>query len=145
MKTICTAFIFHKNKLLIVFHKKKQCWMHVGGHMEEGETFSECLLREIKEETNLDVSIMDFSQISVQMQAPLKAEPMPFRIHSGTLQKSGDRKLILDYVCTCKDISVLRLQESELSDYRWIDISELEKYDMPSVLRELAREAWKKI
>lgn len=59
MKITCTAFVFHKNKTLFIYHKEKDRWMHPGGHLEEGEDFDETLKREIKEETNLEVEILD--------------------------------------------------------------------------------------
>jgi 8-oxo-dGTP pyrophosphatase MutT (NUDIX family) len=59
MKFLTTAFIFHKDKLLLVFHRKLQKWMHVGGHVEEDEYFDDALFREIKEETGLKVKILN--------------------------------------------------------------------------------------
>jgi ADP-ribose pyrophosphatase YjhB (NUDIX family) len=141
MKTTCTAFIFHEDKLLFVFHNKKKCFMHVGGHMEEGETFSECLLREIKEETNLDVEILDMGVSSVQMGGELRREPVPFFIHS-LRKEDGKEKISLDYIAIAKDISKFKLQESELSDYKWVSEEELPLVESVPLVIKLATEAF---
>ncbi len=39
-------------------------WLPVGGHIEQNETPDEALLREIKEETNLDVELLNKPAIS---------------------------------------------------------------------------------
>lgn len=140
MKITVTAFIFNNGKLLIVFHRGLKRWMHVGGHLEKGESFSEGLLREIKEETNLDVEILDFDKSSVILKSPLIKEPVPFFIH--TASKEGKRRIMLDYIAIAKDVSVFALQESELSGYKWITKEELKNIEMIPVLKELALKAF---
>lgn len=47
------------DSLLLVRHRKgdKRYWMLPGGGLDYGETFEACAIREIKEETGLDISI----------------------------------------------------------------------------------------
>lgn len=55
------AYIQRNNQYLLLFRNKKKNdinegkWIGVGGHVEKGETPEDALIREIKEETNLDV------------------------------------------------------------------------------------------
>ena len=52
----CGAVIFNGNKVLVI-QQVKGHWGFPKGHVEEGETEVETAIREIKEETNLDVEI----------------------------------------------------------------------------------------
>ena len=45
--------MLHRNKKVNDINKDK--WIGVGGHVEENETIDECVVREVKEETNLDL------------------------------------------------------------------------------------------
>ncbi len=48
-----------EEQILLVKHRKgpRQYWVLPGGRMEYGETFYECGVREVKEETGLDVDV----------------------------------------------------------------------------------------
>lgn len=48
--------MLHRNKKKNDMNKDK--WIGVGGHVEDNETNDECIVREVKEETNLD--LLDF-------------------------------------------------------------------------------------
>lgn len=65
----CGALIFYRNKqgvrVLLVKNHNGRYWSFPKGHMELNETEEETAVREIKEETNLDVKIMDgFREVS---------------------------------------------------------------------------------
>lgn len=53
-----SALIIENNKVLLVYHKKLDVWLYPGGHIEENENPDEALIREVKEETGLDVEII---------------------------------------------------------------------------------------
>ena len=61
LTTLC--YLEKENSYLMLHRVKKEKdinkdkWIGVGGHFEADETPEECLLREVKEETNLDVDI----------------------------------------------------------------------------------------
>lgn len=56
---VATAIIVKDGKILLVHHKKLNLWLPPGGHIEEGELPSECVVREVKEETGLDVQVIN--------------------------------------------------------------------------------------
>ena len=60
----CGAIIFDKDKILVI-QQKEGHWGFPKGHVEEGETEVETAIREIKEETNLDVNEDDLELIDI--------------------------------------------------------------------------------
>ncbi|MFC1613244.1 NUDIX hydrolase [Patescibacteria group bacterium] len=53
-----SALIIKDNKVLLVYHKKLNVWLYPGGHIEDNETPDQTVIREVKEETGLDVEII---------------------------------------------------------------------------------------
>lgn len=52
-----TTFIVHENKVLLHLHKKLGFWLPVGGHIDRDELPEQAAIREIKEESGLDVKL----------------------------------------------------------------------------------------
>jgi len=53
------------NEVLLVFHKKLNVWLYPGGHIEFNETPDEAVIREVKEETGLEIEIVGEKEISL--------------------------------------------------------------------------------
>lgn len=67
LTTLC--YIEKDGKYLMLYRNKKENdvnegkWIGIGGHFEEGESPDECLLREVKEETGLELTNYRFRGI----------------------------------------------------------------------------------
>ena len=67
LSTLC--YIEKENKYLMLHRTSKKKdgnkdkWIGVGGHFEKGESPEECLLREVKEETGLELTSYQFRGI----------------------------------------------------------------------------------
>jgi 8-oxo-dGTP pyrophosphatase MutT (NUDIX family) len=58
-----TAYVIKARKVLLLFHPKYNKWLPPGGHLEPGETPPEGVVREVKEETGLDVELIEQENI----------------------------------------------------------------------------------
>ncbi|MEM3775091.1 MAG: NUDIX hydrolase, partial [Candidatus Micrarchaeaceae archaeon] len=57
---VAGAVVFNPNgRLLLIRHRKLGIWVYPGGHLEDGENPMECAKREVKEETGIDIRIVD--------------------------------------------------------------------------------------
>jgi 8-oxo-dGTP pyrophosphatase MutT (NUDIX family) len=56
--TRVAAIITCRNKVLVIHRikKEKEYWVYPGGHLKQNETILEGVIREIKEETNIDIT-----------------------------------------------------------------------------------------
>lgn len=69
MRITTLCYIEHENKTLMLHRTKKENdenegkWIGIGGHLEEGESPEDCLLREVFEETGLRLTSYKFRGI----------------------------------------------------------------------------------
>lgn len=127
----CGAVILYKEKgadeasILLVKNQKGRFWSFPKGHVELWENEKETAVREIKEETDLDVEILDnFREIS---------DYCPF----GKI-----RKRVVFFLAAAKSNKV-KIQESEIESYTWVKLSEAKRvctYDNDLRVIDKARE-----
>ena len=91
-------------------------WELPGGKIEKGAFFDEELIREVKEETNLDVNVGDFCE-AVQDDYP----------HKRTVQ----------LIMYSKDISGEVKISDEHDDWMWADINEIKTLDITPSLEKI--------
>ena len=72
-----TVFVLKDDKVLMLKQTRSKYWLLPGGHIEDGELPHEAIIREVKEETNLDVEILQFADEGARTEivTPL---PVPF-------------------------------------------------------------------
>lgn len=61
MTHVCASVILiepEDKKILLVHHKKLNKWVQPGGHIEEHEDPEQAAIREVKEETGLDIELL---------------------------------------------------------------------------------------
>jgi len=111
----CGAVILYKEKddseasILLVKNQKGRFWSFPKGHVELWENEKETAVREIKEETDLDVEILDnFREIS---------DYCPF----GKI-----RKRVVFFLAAAKSNKV-KIQESEIESYTWVKLSDAKR------------------
>lgn len=126
------AVVFDNDKVILLFrHKKtadgvKEYYAIPGGGQDEGETITECVIRELKEEYAVDIVVKDY------------------------LGDVGDDKA-LGHVYYCEIVSgtpVLSGEEKERNnednyyEIQYIKVDELDNYEILDENKELIRKAY---
>ena len=111
MTNVVAAIIKKDNHFLIVKRNRKKHlglkWEFPGGKVQENETFEEALIREIKEELNIKISLQD--KIAEE--------------------KYKDEKIdiVLHYFLCTQEGGTIKLNEHE--DLAWVEKKYFDKYD----------------
>ena len=142
MKTDLTvgAYIIHEGKLLLLKHRKLGLWLPPGGHIDPDETPDEATLREVKEETSLDVELMEYAPVPFggHMERHC-ALPFYCNVHS-----VGDHlHYCMFFLCRMKG-GDLKIHERESLASRWVGEEELHDSSIPEDVRNIALEAFKR-
>ncbi|MBQ9680210.1 MAG: NUDIX domain-containing protein [Ruminococcus sp.] len=106
----CGAIVIHKSgdrcKILLVRNHNGRNYSFPKGHVEQGETEEETAIREVKEETGLDITIIpSFREV---------ADYCPF----GKIRK----RVVFFMAQTMSD--KVHIQEEEIDSYIWVDLNE---------------------
>lgn len=92
MINVACALIFNADKVLVAQRsasmKQALLWEFPGGKVEAGETAQQCLHREIKEELNIDIEILESLNPNLFSYDTFTIKLLPFicRYVSGTIQ-----------------------------------------------------------
>lgn len=124
MEKSCGAIIFNEDKVLVV----KQTSGFYGfpkGHVEIGETEKETAIREVKEETGLDIKIISDK-----------------RYTQSYIVKENVHKDVVFFIAKLENNNEKR-QVEEIEEILWIDINEVENILTYDSLKELWKEAKK--
>lgn len=104
----CGAIVYRKShgniEILLIKHVNSGHWSFPKGHVEAGETEEETALREIKEETGIDV-IIDST----------------FRETVTYFPRKDTQKVVVYFLAKAKNFEYVP-QEEEIAQIKWVDI-----------------------
>ena len=115
-----SVFVLKESKVLMLKQTRSNFWLLPGGHIEDGELPHEAVIREVKEETNLDIEILEIpdEKARTQIVTPL---PVPFAMR---LMPCRDKKDI-DFLFTSKVIGGELKIDNESEEAKWFTKEEL--------------------
>lgn len=117
-----TCYLLHKEKFLLLFHKKHQKWLPPGGHLEKGETPAETAHREVAEETGLIIEFISQENIWIE-ETYAKSIHRPYAILLEQVPAMGKEPAHehLDFIYIAKPLS------GTLIEGKWFSLEEILK------------------
>ncbi|MCK4589705.1 MAG: NUDIX domain-containing protein [Nanoarchaeota archaeon] len=142
MKTDLTVngFLIHDHKLLLIHHKKLDLWLAPGGHLDQNETPDQALIREYKEEVNLDIEVLN--QKPVDHGGNIRKHmAVPFYVN---IHEAGDHDhYCLFYLCKTNNPKNIKINKDEIKDFKWLSKEELNQDHIPKDVQNIALIAFK--
>ncbi|MCD8139036.1 MAG: NUDIX domain-containing protein [Planctomycetaceae bacterium] len=131
-----SAVIQHDGKILLVWHNKLSMWLYPGGHIEQNETPDECLIREVKEETGLDVAFVDSPRTECKSET-VGVLHNPAIIFDEQIGDGNSMHHHIDLVYMCYPIgnTGITLAHKELGRYGWFAKEEIAEMALPYNLK----------
>ena len=119
---VATGYIVKDKRVLLIDHPKLGIWLPVGGHIEEDELPDEACIREIKEETGLDVTIITETHSGGENER-VKVLATPCHVQ---LEEVGDHQHI-DIKYVCKMVGGEFKLEDKIKRAQWFSEEDLDK------------------
>lgn len=140
---VAGSIIRDDHRVLLIWHKRLKEWLPPGGHIEQDETPNDAVVREVREETGLEVDIIDY-RISKKIEGIKRQLTLPF---FADVHNVGDH----DHCCfyylarprTPEQPVSLNLDEVE--DYRWFEEFELSSTGVPPDVGMISRLALRSV
>ena len=144
MKTelVVVGYLIHNNKVLLIHHKKSGKWLPPGGHIEKDETPDETLIREIKEETRLEIETLNRNDVPKEDNI-IEQLAVPFYVN---VHNVGDHNhCCFFYLCIPKNPEDILINKSEVNDFKWLTAEELKQDYVLNAIRNTAMKAFYKL
>jgi len=148
------GMLIHKNKVLLIHHKKLNIWLCPGGHMEEGELPHQAAEREFLEETGVQVIAYDPYYTQESERSEYIPSPVESNLHWISEQNFTERTSDPDayakaplrmkgceqhmgslYLVRSTGSLKLQPQIEEVHQVRWVAQDELNGFDLIDDMR----------
>ena len=118
-----TVYVINDDKFLMIKHKKLGVWISPGGHIEENESPDDACLREVKEETGIDIQLIGERLLC----ATDYIRPYAISPHVIKASKKEEEHIHMDLIYFAKPVGELslKLNENETDGIKWFPINEI--------------------
>lgn len=128
-----SVFIVHEGKVFLHLNKKLRKWLQPGGHIELDEGPLEAAVREVKEETGLDIELIGGTQVPELADSTEDILPPKF-LNRHPFNETHEH---IDFTYFGRVIGGT-LQPEEGVETQWLTKEELEKADIYPTTRAYA-------
>ncbi len=131
-----TVYVINNDKVLLHEHKKYHTWFPLGGHIEADEFPHEAAIREVKEESGLNVNLFETELAPPIELARVKRIPAPFcLLHEGI----GHEENFFDFIYIAEsDEAELHPEGNESKIFKWFTYDELLEYEIKPHVKNMA-------
>lgn len=84
------GLVYNENEEILLVKSPSRGWEYPGGMVEPGETFQEALIREIKEESGVDVEIVSFIGVCKNIEKDIVNVDFSCKYTGGELMTSNE-------------------------------------------------------
>ena len=130
-----TTFVVHEGRTLLLHHRTLGMWLPPGGHIDPHELPDRAALREVREESGLEVELLDQGR----MLGHVQVLPQPCCILLEDISP-GHQHIDLIYFARMRGGSLAHA-EREAHAARWCSWEELGDPEIAEDIRELGRRA----
>ncbi|GIV99597.1 NUDIX hydrolase [Roseiflexus sp.] len=130
-----TTFVVYERRTLLLLHRKLGMWLPPGGHIDPHELPDEAAIREVREETGLEVELLTTGRILGEV----RVLPQPYCILLEDITPDHQH-IDLIYFARVRS-GVLAPAEREAHTARWMTWDDLDDPDISEDVRELGRRA----
>jgi 8-oxo-dGTP pyrophosphatase MutT (NUDIX family) len=123
-----------QHRVLLILHRKLGVWLYPGGHIEPHETSDEGLVREVKEETGLDVEIIgELDETVADEAADVAVLHVPYIVLCEKIRGIETCDYHIDLIYWCRiigDLAELEANVREAEDIGFFGIEQFEDIPM---------------
>ncbi len=121
-----TTFVVHEGRTLLHWHAKVLQWMPPGGHLDPNEDPVAGALREVREETGLNVELLSNSA-SYAFDEPAQLLP-PVTILVENVEDEGGPHHHIDFIYFARPLEGEALRPiPETDSWTWVDADQIER------------------
>jgi len=134
-----TTFVVQDGRTLLIYHKQIREWFPPGGHIDRDELPCDAAVREVREETGLDVEIIAPRSRIGRVEVLRRPEYI-------LLEQIRPDHQHIDLIYFARVIGGrLEIAESEADAHRWCDLQDLDDAEIPEDIRRLGKIAIRRV
>lgn len=124
------VFIVQDGRVLLIKHRRYGCWLPPGGHLEPGEAPDAAALREVREETGLEVELCGERAPSLGVEGLVRPR--------GAQRRDAGDHFHIDLIYHARPLGGTLSPGTEAAEVRWVAAGELAALDTPEDVRAWA-------